>query len=259
MFVVLDDVGGCYSVLTAVGLVPLALAGFNTEELLSGAARVFSELKHPEVSSDHPVLRYAAYRYAALKQGKNIEILSYYNPKLASLVEWWKQLFGESEGKEHKGLFPAGLAYTTDLHSLGQYVQEGQRNLFETFLSFRTFGGTSQVERRLRVPHEPQAADGLGYLEGAYIQDINLAAFKGSQLAHTDGDVPCLEIKVERLDEFGLGELFAFFETACALSAALLGVNPFDQPGVEAYKQNLFALMGKPGFEELGQQLRKRI
>ncbi len=257
-FDVPGDVGGRYSVLTAVGLVPLALAGFNIEDLLQGADDVFRSLEAP--AADHPVLQYAAVRSAAYQNGKTVDILAYGEPRLFHTVEWWKQLFGESEGKEGKGLFPAGVAYTTDLHSLGQYVQEGVRNLIETFLMVDDpLGRTGGVERRLRIPAMSENADELRYLENRFISEINDAALVATRIAHFDGGVPCMALHLPRIDEKSLGALFAFFETACAIGGALLQVNPFDQPGVEAYKKNLFGLLGKPGFENLGVELRRRL
>jgi glucose-6-phosphate isomerase len=261
-FEVPDDVGGRYSVLTAVGLVPLALAGFDCERLLAGADSVFKELREGNAEG-HAVLRYAAYRNAAYEVGKKVELLSTGEPKLRNLIEWWKQLFGESEGKDGKGLFPAGLIYTTDLHSMGQYVQEGERDLLETFLLIEhptaTAGDGTNVERRIRIPHGGGDLDGLAYLEQRFVGEINAAALLGTKVAHADGGVPCLSVTIPRLDEHNLGALFAFFETACGVSGAVLGVNPYDQPGVEAYKKNLFGLLGKPGFEDLGAALRKRL
>ncbi len=260
-FVVPDDIGGRYSVLTPVGLVPLALARWDIEALMNGADKVFDELKEVLNDGDHPVLRYASARKVGFQNGKRIEILAYNNPKLFYLIEWWKQLFGESEGKDGKGLFPTGLALTTDLHSLGQYVQDGVRNLMETFLVFEDEAAFSDnaVERSLKVPMAKDNLDQLGYLEGRPIGDINQAAMVATKIAHADGGVPCLGLTVGRLDEYHLGGLLAFFETACAVSGILLGVNPFDQPGVEAYKKNLFGLMGKPGFEEIGTSLKERV
>lgn len=257
-FEVPGDVGGRYSVLTAVGLVPLALAGFNIEALLDGANDVFRSLDDP--GTDHPVLQYAAVRDAAWNNGKRIDLLAYGEPRLFHLVEWWKQLYGESEGKGGKGMFPAGLAYTTDLHSLGQYVQDGCRNMIETFLMVDDASGTgSGVERRLRIPAFTDNADELRYLENRFISEINEAALVATKVAHFDGGVPCMSLHLPRIDEKSIGALFAFFETGCAVSGALLDVNPFDQPGVEAYKKNLFGLLGKPGFESLGVALRKRL
>lgn len=259
IFDVPSDVGGRYSVLTAVGLVPLALAGFDIEALLNGADDEFTQMRE-KTALDHPVLHYAASRNAAYQAGKRIEILAYAEPRMHSLVEWWKQLFGESEGKDGKGLFPAGMAYTTDLHSLGQYAQDGVRNLLETFVvtDEAPYSKSSKIERRLRVPAAGDV-DELGYLEGRFVGEINQKAMLATMVAHHDGGVPCLELGVNQLNERTVGSLFAFFETACAISGALLGVNPFDQPGVEAYKKNLFGLLGKPGFEALGAELKKRF
>ena len=207
------------------------------------------------------MVTYAAARFAAYQQGHSIELLAYAEPKLGMLVEWWKQLFGESEGKEGKGIFPAGLAYTTDLHSLGQLAQEGERNLFETFLIFEqyTSADAKGLERRLKVPQMSDNQDMLGYLETRYVEDVNAAAVRGTKVAHHDGGVPCMELRLKKLDAFNLGVLIAFFEAACAVGGGLLGVNAFDQPGVEEYKRNLFGLLGKPGFEEVGRKIRERF
>lgn len=250
-FEVPGDVGGRYSVLTAVGQVPLALAGYDVTGLLEGADQEFASLKAMGV--DHPAVQYAGARYACLEAGKAIELLSYCEPTLNYTAEWWKQLFGESEGKEGKGLFPASLAFTTDLHSLGQIVQEGQRNIFETFLSF------SRSRPGLLVPELGDNSDELQYLEGTPIDDVNDTAFTATKMAHYDGGVPCIGLNAGELSAHSLGQLFAFFETSCALTAGLMGVNAFDQPGVEAYKKNLFALLGKPGFESLRKSLESRI
>ncbi len=257
-FVIPDDIGGRFSVLTPVGLVPLALLKLDTQALLEGADTIFSELnQHPE---GHPVLAYAAARQAAYRHEKSMEILATSNPKLSHLVEWWKQLFGESEGKQHKGLFPAGLTYTTDLHSLGQYVQDGVRNMLETFLEIeQDVPQRGGIEKRVRVPSQLSTLDQLTYLEGRMINDINKGAMQGTMMAHVDGGVPCLQLTIPELSERSLGALFAFFESACAVSGGMLGVNPYDQPGVEAYKKNLFALMGKPGTEALAAKLRERL
>ena len=256
------DIGGRFSVLTAVGMVPLALAGYSIEDLLGGANSVFSNvLADPPGEGANAVARYASCRFAAWNAGKTAEILNYSEPKMRSFIEWWKQLYGESEGKQGKGILPVGFASTTDLHSLGQYVQDGMRNLFETFLVFERERSIDALgaERRLRLPHTAENLDELGYLEDRFIGDINVAASQATKVAHYEGGVPCLEIKVKSLDERNLGGLIAFFETACAVSAAMLGLNPFDQPGVEAYKKNLFGLLGKPGFEQLGADLRRRL
>lgn len=261
-FEVPDDVGGRFSVLTAVGLVPLALAGFAIEDLLDGADSVFKDLKSaPFAGNALQVLKYASSRLAAWNCGKTVEVLNYSDPKLRSFIEWWKQLYGESEGKDGKGVLPMGFASTTDLHSLGQYVQDGVRNLFETFLVFERERSIDAlgVERRLRLPHTSSNTDELGYLEDRFISDVNMAASQGSKIAHFEGGVPCMELKLATLNERNLGALIAFYETACAVSGAMLGVNPFDQPGVEAYKKNLFGLLGKPGFEQLGADLRRRL
>lgn len=255
-----DDIGGRYSVLSPVGIVPLALGGFAIDELMQGAHALFSELAQGDLRH-HPVSAYAAARMAAYGAGKTIDILAYSEPKLATFVEWWKQLFGESQGKDHKGMFPVGLASTTDLHSLGQIVQEGMRNLMETFLTFQNprTASANGVERQLRLPHMTDSSDELGYLENRLIEEVNATAVLGTRMAHADGGVPNVELKCGQLTEFTLGGLFAFFETACAVGGKLLAVDPFDQPGVEAYKNNLFALLGKPGFETLGAELRRRL
>lgn len=259
-FEVPDDIGGRYSVLSAVGLLPLALGGFAIGELMHGAQALFSELNQGDLRH-HPVSAYAAARMAAYEAGKTIDILAYSEPKVGTLVEWWKQLFGESQGKEHKGMFPVGLASTTDLHSLGQIVQDGMRNLMETFLTFQNprTSSANGVERQLRVPHMSDNSDELGYLENRLIEEVNATAALGTRMAHADGGVPNVELKCGPLNEYTLGGLFAFFETACAVGGKLLAVDPFDQPGVEAYKKNLFALLGKPGFESLGAELRRRL
>ena len=251
-FSVPDDVGGRFSVLTAVGLVPLALAGFNIEELLKGADSVFSSLQSDSTLKNHPALSYATVRQAAWRQGMRIELLSYTDPRQRHLIEWWRQLFGESEGKQGKGMFPDGFLMTTDLHSLGQYAQEGVRHLFETFLIF-------EDQTHLTVPVTGDNGDDLQYLESRPIETINRLVAKASKVAHADGGVPCLELKAPAMSERTLGALFAFFETSCAVSALMLGVNPFDQPGVETYKRNLFGLLGKPGFEHIGKDLTRRL
>ena len=259
-FDVPSEVGGRYSVLTPVGVLPLALAGFNVEKLMAGAGEVFRELKEPfDEENPHPALCYAAARLAAYHDGKKVELLAYSDPKLRFFVEWWKQLFGESEGKDGKGLFPSGVSYTTDLHSIGQMMQAGERILLETFLTFEENSSSQMTERRLKIPEAKENLDGLGYIENRFIADIDAAAIKATKLAHFDGGVPCLEVKVKEKNEAALGALMAFFEVACAVSGAMLGVNPFDQPGVENYKENLCALLGKPGYEQLNFELRKRF
>ena len=255
-FAVPTDIGGRYSVLSAVGLVPLALAGVNIRQLLEGADSIFTELETEALAK--PCLDYASFRVAAYQSGKKIEVLAYANPKLMYFVEWWKQLFGESEGKGGIGLFPTGLGSTTDLHSLGQFLQEGDRCMIETFLSFDeqpySVGGIDKV---LRVP-ATEDEDGLGYLESKRVEVVNQAAVEATQIAHSDGGVPNVSLTFPVLDERGIGQMFAFFETACAVSCLLMKVNPFDQPGVEAYKKNLFAIMGRPGYEDLQKELMNR-
>lgn len=258
-FVIPGDVGGRFSVLTPVGLLPLALAGYDVKGFLKGADDLFATLRNGEVSYDHPVLTYARCRQAAYGSGKRIEILSHNDPKLVPLGEWWKQLFGESEGKEHKGLFPSQLLFTTDLHSLGQYAQDGHRDLLETFLVFKDRMPAFLKQQRMKLPALADNLDDLRYLEGRSVDAINDAALLATQIAHADGDVPCLEINCPKLDEYHLGYVMAFFETACAVSALMMGVNPFDQPGVESYKRNLFALMGKSGFEAEAKALHQRL
>lgn len=260
-FPVPDNVGGRFSVLSPVGTLPLALAGFDVRALMEGAATVFDDLRNGPEGSGRVALQYAAARLAAWHSGKRIELLTYQDPRLRNLVEWWKQLFGESEGKGGKGLFPAGLGFTTDLHSLGQMVQDGPRHMLETWLAFDELAavGEENVRRDLELPRVSENLDQLGYLEGRSIDQINQAAMQATRLAHADGGVPCLELSMPRLDEFHLGALFACFEVACGTGAAVLGVNPYDQPGVEDYKRNLFALLGKPGFEEAGADLRRRL
>ncbi len=245
-FPIPKDVGGRYSVLTAVGLVPLTLAGFDTRGLLSGADAMFQSL-NGDLLAEHPILYTAAARYVAWQQGKRIDGLAYSEPKLGAFVEWWKQLFGESEGKENKGLFPCGLLYSTDLHSLGQYLQEGFPQIFETFLYIEDSVSASRlgVERRLRIPRlEGGVSDGFSCVQGRFISEINQAAMDSARMAHSQRGVPCLALRIPQLDEYYLGALFAFFETVCAVSADLSGVNAFDQPGVEDYKKHLFDLIG---------------
>jgi glucose-6-phosphate isomerase len=261
-FIVPPDMGGRYSVLSAVGLVPLALAGFSIEDVLEGAEGVFADLRRDTATlTAHPVTQYAVCRQAAQEAGKRMEIMAFQEPKLGYLVHWWRHLFGESEGKDGRGLYPSGMQFTTDLHSLGQYIQQGPRDLLETFLVFEESRATDSfnVERRVRIPHMTDNADELGYLEGRFVEELNVAAMEATKVAHCDGGVPCLEIRCHRLNERSLGALFAFFQTSCAVSALLQGVNPFDQPGVETYKENFFGLLGKPGFEDLGASLRKRL
>jgi len=252
-FVIPDDVGGRYSVLTPVGLLPIALAGWNIQGLLDGARNMEAQLRSASDLAQHPAGLYAAARHLLYRKGKNIEVLVNYEPSLSWFSEWWKQLYGESEGKEGKGIFPASVSFTSDLHSMGQYLQEGERSLFETVLS------VGSPRRQQWVPADPQNTDGLNFLAGMSLSDINRKAEEGTLLAHVDGGVPNLRIEIPRIDEESLGELIYFFEMGCAISGYMLGVNPFDQPGVEAYKRNMFALLGKPGYEEEGRKLQERL
>ncbi len=246
-FVLPRDIGGRYSLLTAVGLVPLALAGHNIDQLLQGADELFTSLETSR-GVEHPVVQLAATRRVAWDQGKRLDLLAYANPKLPGFVEWWKQLFAESEGKEGKGLFPVGMAYSTDLHSLGQYVQEGWSGMIETFLFFRHDipAQSSLVERRLRVPGFSRLNDGVSYLEGRLLEELSDGAMLAAYQAHVARGVPCIKLHFPRLDTYTLGYMIALFEVVCALSADLLEVNPFDQPGVEAYKKRMFSLFAKP-------------
>lgn len=250
-FVIPDDVGGRFSVLTPVGLIPIALAGYDIRALVKGAASMAA--KCYERNHDNIAVRYAAIRNEYYDDGKSIELLVNYNPKLHSISEWWKQLYGESEGKDGKGIFPASATFTTDLHSLGQYVQDGQRILFETMFS------VEKTNKSLVIGEDAQNLDGLNYLAGKHLEYCNQMAEAGSRLSHMDGGVPCISLSMEKIDEYNLGELFYFFEVGCGVSAYMLGVNPFDQPGVEGYKKNMFALLGKPGYEAQGEELRKRL
>ena len=252
-YVIPDDVGGRFSVLTPVGLLPIAVAGFDIEKLIVGAVRMMKQCLASADPEKNPAIRYAAIRNALYQSGKTVEILVNYLPNLYYFTEWWKQLYGESEGKENKGIFPAGVGFTTDLHSMGQYIQEGTRLMFETILS------VENIKKELRVPFLEEDADGLNFLAGKRLSELNSMAEMGTMLAHVDGGVPNIRISVKELNEETLGELIYFFEFACALSGYLLGVNPFDQPGVEAYKKNMFALIGKPGYEEEGKKLRERL
>jgi glucose-6-phosphate isomerase len=252
-FVVPDDVGGRYSVLTPVGLLPIAVAGFNIRELLAGAKNMKHHLVNSNSIDENPVAAYAAVRNALYTSGKTTEIMVNYEPRLYYFTEWWKQLYGESEGKENKGIFPAGVSFTSDLHSMGQYIQEGLRNIFETVLS------VEKPKSKLLVPRDEANLDGLNYISGMPIHEVNHKAETGTTLAHIDGGVPNLKITIPEINENNLGELIYFYELACALSGYILDVNPFDQPGVEAYKKNMFALLGKPGFEKETEAIRKRL
>ena len=251
-FVIPDDVGGRFSVLTAVGLLPIAVAGIDIEALMAGAAEGRSEYSNENIY-ENPCYQYAAVRNALLRKGKSVEILVNYEPCLQYFGEWWKQLYAESEGKDQKGIFPSSLNFSTDLHSLGQYVQDGQRFLFETVLNVES------PRLDVTLEEEPVDLDGLNYLAGKTMDFVNKKAFEGTLLAHVDGGVPNLIVNIPELDAFTFGKLIYFFEKACGISGYLLGVNPFDQPGVEEYKKNMFALLGKKGFEELREVLVKRI
>lgn len=251
-FVIPDNVGGRFSVLTPVGLLPIALAGFDIGLLLEGA-REMARRCRTTAGRDNPAVAYAAVRNALYSIGKKIEILVSYNPKLVFMAEWWKQLYGESEGKEGKGIFPASVNFSTDLHSMGQYIQDGERTLFETNVLVEA------PDRKVEVKPEKENLDGLNFLVGKRMEEINKKAQLGTMLAHTDGGVPNMVVKIERLDEYNLGELIYFFEMACGISGYILGVNPFDQPGVEMYKKNMFALLNKPGYEKENEALSKRL
>ncbi|WML25101.1 glucose-6-phosphate isomerase [Neobacillus sp. OS1-33] len=251
-FVIADDIGGRYSVLTAVGLLPIAVSGANLEKIMEGAQQAQADFGHSELE-DNAAYQYAAVRNVLYNKGKTIEMLINYEPGLQYFSEWWKQLFGESEGKDQKGIYPSSANFSTDLHSLGQYVQEGRRDLFETIIK------VEKPRHELKIEAFENDLDGLNYLAGQTIDFVNNKAFQGTMLAHTDGGVPNLIVNIPAMDEYTLGYLVYFFEKACAMSGYLLGVNPFDQPGVEAYKVNMFALLGKPGFEEKKAELEKRL
>ena len=250
-FVIADDIGGRYSVLTAVGLLPIAVAGCDIDAVMAGAAQAMNDLKADFDNND--CYKYAAIRNILYRKGKSVEILVAYDPAFAMMAEWFKQLFGESEGKEHKGIFPASAIFSTDLHSLGQYIQQGERSLFETVVTF------AQPKRDLVIEATADNEDGLNFLAGKHMSEVNRKAFEGTVLAHTDGGVPNILLDVDKMDEYNLGWLIYFLEKACGISGYVLGVNPFDQPGVESYKLNMFALMGKPGYEERRAELENRI
>lgn len=251
-FVVPDDVGGRFSVLTAVGLLAIAASGADIDKLMEGAASARARCINNDFESNDS-MQYAALRNIMLRKGKSIEILCDYEPSLHYTLEWWKQLMGESEGKDGRGLFPASVDLTTDLHSMGQFIQDGARIMFETVLN------VENVAREVIIEAEDEDLDGLNYLAGKTIDFVNKCAMNGTILAHTDGNTPNLMVRIPEQNEFYLGELFYFFEFACGISGYMLGVNPFNQPGVESYKRNMFALLGKPGFEAEGEELRKRL
>jgi glucose-6-phosphate isomerase len=251
-FVIPDDVGGRYSVLTAVGLLPIAVSGASIEDMMKGAQQAQEDFSSSEVE-ENAAYQYAAVRNALYNKGKTIEMLINYEPGLQYFSEWWKQLFGESEGKDQKGIYPSSANFSTDLHSLGQYVQEGRRDIFETVIK------VEKPRHELKIEAVENDLDGLNYLAGKTIDFVNNKAFQGTMLAHTDGGVPNLIVTIPGMDAYTFGYLVYFFEKACAMSGYLLGVNPFDQPGVEAYKVNMFALLGKPGYEEKKAELEKRL
>ena len=252
-YVIPDDVGGRYSVLTPVGLLPIAVAGIDIRALVRGAVEM-ERAVGPDVPFDrNPALRYAAARQTLYREGKKIEILANFHPKLHYVGEWWKQLYGESEGKDHRGLFPAAVDLTTDLHSMGQWIQQGERTIFETVVSI------DAPERTLSVPTDADNLDGLNYLAGRRVDEINKMAELGTRLAHASGGVPNIRVSIPRLTADHLGGLLYFFEAACGISGYLSGVNPFDQPGVEAYKRNMFALLDKPGFEAESRAIRAQL
>ena len=244
-FIIPDNVGGRFSVLTPVGLLPIAVAGFDVDALVKGAQDME---KTPALAAE-----YAATRYALYAEGKKIEILANYQPKLHFIAEWWKQLYGESEGKDNKGIYPASVDLTTDLHSMGQWIQEGERTIFETVIS------VENAEHKLLFPSDEENLDGLNFLAGKRVDEVNKMAELGTQLAHVDGGVPNIRISIDRVDAYNLGQLIYFFELGCGLYCQLLGVNAFNQPGVEAYKKNMFALLGKPGYEKETEAIKARL
>ena len=251
-FVVPDDIGGRFSVLTAVGLLPIAVAGIDIDELMAGAAATREEVLKKDFE-ENPSLLYAAARNIFLRKGKNIEVTANYEPSLHYVSEWVKQLFGESEGKDNRGIFPAALDLTTDLHSMGQYIQDGARIMFETVLDIE------KSPAEILLKEEETDTDGMNYLAGKSVDFVNKSAMNGTILAHTDGDVPNLKINIPDMSAFSLGSLFYFYEFTCGVSGYILGVNPFNQPGVESYKANMFALLGKPGYESQREELLKRL
>ncbi|MDR0829424.1 MAG: glucose-6-phosphate isomerase, partial [Prevotellaceae bacterium] len=252
-YVIEDNIGGRFSVLSPVGLLPIAVAGFNIRELIAGAKSMEKQTSAEVPFDENLAMQYAAVRNILYKNGKKIEVLANFNPKLHYVSEWWKQLYGESEGKENLGIFPAAVDFTTDLHSMGQYLQEGERILFETVIS------VENPNFEVKVPADNADLDGLNYLAGKRVDFVNKQAELGTMFAHVDGSVPNIKITLPALDEYYLGQLLYFFEKACGISGYILGVNPFDQPGVEAYKKNMFALLGKKGFEKESEAIQLRI
>ncbi|URN92754.1 MAG: glucose-6-phosphate isomerase [Candidatus Pristimantibacillus lignocellulolyticus] len=251
-FVIADDIGGRYSVLTAVGLLPIAVAGIDIDAMMQGASDAVTEYSKPELA-ENEAYQYAAVRNSLYRKGKAIEILVNYEPNLHFVSEWWKQLFGESEGKDFKGIYPASVDFTTDLHSMGQFVQEGSRNIFETVIQ------VGEVAEHITIESDENDLDGLNFLAGKTMDFVNKKAAQGTLLAHTDGQVPNLIVNIKDMTPYTFGYMVYFFEKACAVSGYLLGVNPFDQPGVEAYKTNMFALLGKPGYEKEKAELEARL
>ena len=251
-FIIPDNVGGRFSVLTPVGLLPIAVAGIDIDQLVEGA-RKMEEVCANENMMENPAALYAATRNELYQSGKKIEILVNFQPKLHYFMEWWKQLYGESEGKDHKGIYPSSVDFSTDLHSMGQWIQEGERTIYETVVSIET------PNHELRVPSDEENLDGLNFLAGKRVDEVNKMAELGTQLAHVDGGVPNMRVSVPKLNEYYLGQLIYFFEKACGISGYLLGLNPFNQPGVEAYKKNMFALLNKPGYEEESKAIQARL
>ena len=253
-FIIPDNIGGRFSVLTPVGLLPIACAGFDVKELVSGAQEMERACGKNVPFEKNPAAQYAAVRNGLYSEaGKKIEIVVNFQPKLHFFAEWWKQLYGESEGKDNKGIFPAACDFTTDLHSMGQWIQQGERSIFETVIS------VEEPEHKLLFPHDEENLDGLNFLEGKRVDDVNKMAELGTRLAHVDGGVPNIRISVPRLNAYYIGQLIYFFEIACGISGNLLQVNPFNQPGVEAYKKNMFALLNKPGYEAESKAIRERL
>ena len=252
-FIIPDNVGGRFSVLTPVGLLPIACAGFDIDALVQGAADMEKQCGVDVPMQENPAALYAAVRNAIYQSGKKIEILVNYQPKLHYMNEWWKQLYGESEGKQHKGIFPAAVDFSTDLHSMGQWIQDGERTVFETVIS------VEEQCHKLLFPHDDENLDGLNFLEGKRVDEVNKMAELGTLLAHVDGGVPNIRISMSKLDAYNIGQLIYFFEIGCGISGLVLGVNPFDQPGVEDYKRNMFALLGKPGYEAQTEAIKARI
>lgn len=252
-YVIPDNVGGRFSVLTPVGLLPIAVAGFDINSLIAGAVKMEDVCGLNTPFAENPAAVYAATRNELYKSGKKIEILVNYHPKLHYVSEWWKQLYGESEGKENKGIFPAAVDFTTDLHSMGQWIQDGERTIFETVISVK------EPNKKVEIPSDEENLDGLNFLAGKRIDQVNKMAELGTQIAHIDGGVPNIKIELPLLNEYYIGQLIYFFEKGCGISGYLLGVNPFDQPGVEAYKKNMFALLEKPGYEEDTKAIKARL